>query len=92
MALNDGSVLINADIAAALGNLGLGVTVLGKKTADVLTGFPQRASSGQHQELDHVPGIVLKALHRQQVMPGNRQVDRFQDGPSFSLMFSTARP
>lgn len=76
MALDNGGVFIDADITAILSNLSLIIAVLRKEPADVLAGFYQKASSSQHQKLDHVSGVVPDALYPKKIMAGDRQIKR----------------
>ena len=92
MPFDDNGVLVNTDIAAALGNPGFCIAIFGQKAPDILPRFSQWASGGQHQKLNHMPGIVPEPLYCQQVMTGDRQMDRLQCGASFSSIFSTAQP
>ena len=90
MALNDVAVPADADAAAPLGLQGGGVVRLGEKAPDVL---PRRSQGAvrEYQKFDHVAGVVVIPLHRQQIVACDGQVDRLHRFP-LSLIARTAQP
>lgn len=69
--LNDGSVSSDADAAAILRGLGLGVSLVGQKQPQAFPFVSHGAVAVQHVEDDHVPGIVMETLHSKLVLAGD---------------------
>ena len=90
MPLNDAGVFSDLDAAPPRMGKGLPIAVLGEKAPDVLPRLPQGAV-GQHQKLNHVAGVVPEPFHRQQVLPGDGQMEGLQFR-LLSLIASTAGP
>lgn len=91
MPFNDGGVFVDADAALPLGVQHLGIAVLAEKPSQILALPPQRAVR-QHGELGHVPGIVPKPFHGQQVMARDGLMGCFHVFPSLSVIFKTGQP
>lgn len=90
MALDDVAVPADADTAPPLDLQGGGIVRLSEEAPDILPRLPQGAVC-EHQKLDHMAGVIVVALHRQQIVACDGQVDRLHRFP-LSLIDKTAQP
>lgn len=90
VALDDVAVPADTDAALPLGLQGGGIPGFREKAPDVLARAPHRTVR-EYQKFDHVAGIIVIPLHRQQIVSDERETDRLHGFP-LSLMARTAQP
>ena len=81
----------NVDAAAPLGRCCLGIAALAEKEADILAAASVGAVFRLHLELDHMAGIIVKTLYRQEIVSHKWETGRLHVR-LLSPISSTAQP